>query len=364
LLDSLLQETKMNPPAAEPKTNCESVEEKATVKQPTLKPGVPRSSLKNYTRRIGPVLANAVLEKSEKDNDSFLLPSVVPTDQLANDTDGISEVRRKLWKNPHTPPDIRLPKIVYMICELGEGFDKALEEITAAPVIGLKLEGVKINRRGELSSLGITTSSAVFIFDIDQLQEAVFQYGLRWVLESKTILKIVHDVRRTSDMLFHDYQVKLSNVFDTAVADTTFHASLLKDNKVPKFFRSYQSLCVDYLGIPETALFFHVHRANRLEEDARLFWSSSPFTSKMVLALARNCMYLLPLHEICKRALLYHFNLGTDLFLNQMRGSNSYEASILAGNMENNPNQIPQSLKELLQGDEDEEEQAQAQLVE
>ena len=33
-------QTKMNPPAAEPKTNCESVEEKATVKQPTLKPGL------------------------------------------------------------------------------------------------------------------------------------------------------------------------------------------------------------------------------------------------------------------------------------------------------------------------------------
>ena len=33
-------QTKMNPPAAEPETNCESVEEKAAVKQPTLKPGL------------------------------------------------------------------------------------------------------------------------------------------------------------------------------------------------------------------------------------------------------------------------------------------------------------------------------------
>ena len=41
-------QTKMNPPAAEPETNCESVEEKAAaVNQPTLKPG-----LISYIQRV------------------------------------------------------------------------------------------------------------------------------------------------------------------------------------------------------------------------------------------------------------------------------------------------------------------------
>ena len=56
---------------------------------------------------------------------------------------------------------------------------------------------------------------------------------------------------------------------------------------------------------------------------------SPPRALKIKITYFRNCMYFLPLYKICKKAVLYHFNQGTQLFVRTVRYNNSIKLTVL-----------------------------------
>lgn len=294
----------------------------------------------NYTRHVGPVLEQVHLKCSEEDDRSFLVPAVQPISELPNRETSIPVVRRQVWETPDKPPALRTPRRVYLIDSTGDVFDDALEDIINSAVIGVKLEGPSIKRGGVLPSLSIATRDNVYIFDIIQLGTKAFKFGLGHVFKNAAIIKVFHDVRMSSDMLYHDYKVELVNVFDTAVADSVIFASNHVQGLKPNFIRSYQAVCMEYLGVPGNALFFHLQRTNRFEKDNKAFWEQ-PMGRFKTLAFLRNCMYLVPLHHVCQAALLHHVHSGVRSFLGQIRDVGGYEAEILAEKAESNKLPIP-----------------------
>jgi exonuclease 3'-5' domain-containing protein 1 len=57
-----------------------------------------------------------------------------------------------------------------------------------------------------------------YLFDFVEGGTEMFNWGLREILEGTEIMKILHDCRWDSDILWTKHNVKLNNVFDTQVA--------------------------------------------------------------------------------------------------------------------------------------------------
>jgi len=82
------------------------------------------------------------------------------------------------------------------------------------------MEGIAHGRDGSLSLIQITAVDCptVFLFDITTLRRAAFEEGdLRSLFEDKDICKVVFDIRNDADSLFHNYGVKMRNVYDIQV---------------------------------------------------------------------------------------------------------------------------------------------------
>jgi len=271
-------------------------------------------------------METVALKPSEEDDRALLIPVVQPISEITNRDTGEPEVRGLFWENAEKPPTLRTARRVYVIEEFDDLFDDALKDISDANLIGVKLEGPMIKRGGDLHSISFATRNDIYIFDMIKLgARKAFKFGLGYVLKDPAIKKVFHDVRMASNLLHHDYGVELSNVFDTAVADSVVMASHQFKGFKPDFVRSYQAVCMEYLGIPATALFFHVMRTNRFENDNDGFWKLLDGNYK-TLAFLRNCMYLLPLYEACTKALLHHLHTGVQAFISQARDIGNYEA--------------------------------------
>ncbi|XP_056410996.1 piRNA biogenesis protein EXD1-like isoform X3 [Hyla sarda] len=99
--------------------------------------------------------------------------------------------------------------------QLGTKSGSAIKHIQCQSVIGVASTGSNLCRHGSLYSLQVSTKIHVYLFDIALLGPNIFKCGLKAVLEDKSIVKVVHDCRRLSDCLFHQYGIVLNNVFDT-----------------------------------------------------------------------------------------------------------------------------------------------------
>ncbi|PSN35425.1 hypothetical protein C0J52_13194 [Blattella germanica] len=92
--------------------------------------------------------------------------------------------------------------------------DKDVEAIHRESTVGIYIEG-RFRRGTKLSVLCVSTPNDVFVFDLQTLGEEALSNGLRALLESTEVEKIIHDSRFISDCLKHTYEVSLNRVFDT-----------------------------------------------------------------------------------------------------------------------------------------------------
>ena len=85
-------------------------------------------------------------------------------------------------------------------------------------VIALDVEGVDLSRDGVISIVQISTPKQCFLLDmLGKPKDDPLVNWLRSVLESYSVLKIIHDCRMDSDALYHLLNIRLVNVHDTAV---------------------------------------------------------------------------------------------------------------------------------------------------
>ena len=76
-------------------------------------------------------------------------------------------------------------------------------------------EGVNLGRGGKMTLIQIgAKSDTVYLFDVLVLGKDLFSVGMKDILESPTIYKYMYDCRCDSDSLYHEFNVKLTNVLD------------------------------------------------------------------------------------------------------------------------------------------------------
>ena len=101
-------------------------------------------------------------------------------------------------------------------------------------------------------------------------------------------MKVVHDFRATSDLLYHQYGLDLVNVFDT-MAGHIVVTNWMVEKKVTRAKKLY-CLVLDYLGVVSRYLPGPCHLDTGTEEE-------------QVMMAARNCLYLPALSSIIEQAM-------------------------------------------------------------
>ena len=82
-------------------------------------------------------------------------------------------------------------------------------------VLAFDCEGVKLGRGGKMTLIQIGAEhDTVYLFDVLVLGKDLFLVGMKDILESPNIHKYMYDCRWDSDSLYHEFNVKLTNVLD------------------------------------------------------------------------------------------------------------------------------------------------------
>ncbi|XP_013381440.1 piRNA biogenesis protein EXD1 [Lingula anatina] len=106
----------------------------------------------------------------------------------------------------------------YTLVDTQEDLESALKTLRSVrkegPNLAVDGEGDNYSRKGKLSLIAIATRDHAFLFDVLKLGAIVFDRGLREILEDPTREKLMFDCREDSDILWHQFRVKLDGVQD------------------------------------------------------------------------------------------------------------------------------------------------------
>ncbi|XP_069105210.1 uncharacterized protein [Argopecten irradians] len=99
--------------------------------------------------------------------------------------------------------------------------ERALSKLRRHKLLAVDCKGFKLwhGRSGDLTIITIATPKKVYIFDVQQLGQRVFDSGLRDILEDKTKEKLMFDCRRDADNLLHQQKVQLAGILDLQLLD-------------------------------------------------------------------------------------------------------------------------------------------------
>ena len=260
---------------------------------------------------------------------------------------GLTEkiIREKTWRSADQYPPIDTPSRLYIIESLSDDlFHDAVDTLDHSSIVGFSSEGKMVGREGTLSWLVFSTERDVFMFDIIKLGKDAFKYGLKAILQSTQVLKIVHNGQHISDCLYHQMGIEMENVIDTMASDLVFCSQHVFGGHIPKYYRSLPRLLMDYLGISHSHIFFPRYRRTHLAEDSHT-WIIRPALDHLVLGAARNCLYLIPLHHQLRVGNMLSLNLATNILLASIRDKNDPEADRV------NLADLPEEFSQLLRND-------------
>lgn len=169
---------------------------------------VPNIQNQTLKQRINNLVIKTLAENMEKDKSS---------NQIHNDKSNTSNcLTGDTWK-------IKVLQITRLINTVNDCLLIVTSIIrsgstTDQPVISLDCEGINLGPNGQLSLLQICTMKGeVYIFDILCCPALITKGGLKTLLESEHVVKVIHDCRNDSINLYNQFGITLKNVFDTQV---------------------------------------------------------------------------------------------------------------------------------------------------
>lgn len=152
-----------------------------------------------------------------------------------------------------------------------------------AAIVAFDMEGVDLSRAGRISLLQLASPEHCFLIDLlgkDRDDELVA--WLRPLLESRAVLKIIHDSRMDSDALMHHLDIKLAHTHDTAC----WHEVITG--------RSSQSL---------NTVLVHNGIGGNVTRDASVyavnpaFWATRPLTARMIQWASGDVLAMFALYK-------------------------------------------------------------------
>ncbi|XP_069008950.1 piRNA biogenesis protein EXD1 [Embiotoca jacksoni] len=200
-----------------------------------------------------------------------------------------------------------------VIDEFHEKFGPALMHIKKQRVIGVGAEGVEVYNSGRLSWLQIATKNKVYLFDVLLLGARAFKNGLSMILESKQILKVIHDCRAIAGCLIAHFGVKLTNVFDTQVADVMcFHSET--GGFLPDRVSTLHEVVSLHLKVPSSQLSSLQMKSQLTKEEGEM-WFKRPCPLPLLKVTALSVIHLQPLRLVLLDALMTDYVMLVDSYI-------------------------------------------------
>ena len=181
-----------------------------------------------------------------------------------------------------------------------DAMQSCVEALRAAKTVAVDCEGVMMSRTGPITVLQCATREVIFLIDVQSLGSSAFgargSGGIRDVLESPDVLKLMFDCRMDSDALFHQFDVRLENVLDVQLLDVAARRALGKlIDRVPGIAKCTGT----HLSGAETAvaddLKVRVKKLYSVEEST--LWATRPFTDDVRRYAALDVWLLIRLHS-------------------------------------------------------------------
>eukprot|EP01038_Epipyxis_sp_PR26KG_P009331 gene9331-12573_t len=183
----------------------------------------------------------------------------------------------------------------------------ACETINKNKIIALDLEGKNLGREGTIGLIQIGLPDEVFVFDME--------CGLKEILESETIHKIMFDCRNDADILFHNFGIQIRTVLDLQLGevmirilqnDLDYEIDLLSKyfnrKEIENNFEKYQGMhklsslgsLLERLDLGDADLKEDVTQAFREDEN---FWLNRPISGKAIDYAAQDVISLFRIYD-------------------------------------------------------------------
>jgi ribonuclease D len=183
-------------------------------------------------------------------------------------------------------------------------YQEFINKTTGKNIIAFDLEGVRLSRVGRctIMTVGILDNYLITSYVIDLLldDKDLINTAMTYIknlLEDDNIIKIIHDCRSDSDVLYRHHNIKITNVFDTSVAQMIYSKKTVRDNLNNTLL--YNN-CKQNKYRPELARDFYKNNPE--------YWGSRPMTGQMIDHAGSD---VLNLHELYDK---YRENIDKNLF--------------------------------------------------
>ncbi|KAG5870117.1 hypothetical protein JTB14_026000 [Gonioctena quinquepunctata] len=246
------------------------------------KSGIKPNSTYNQSlkQRINNLVLKTLQENTGRERQNFLNQNMPHTDSW----------KTKLFQNTRVVCSIRECQMITddILKKVNKSGDSNWPFTSNRVVVAFDCEGINLGVKGQLTLMQIATISGFsYVFDLISCPQMV-EYGLRTLLESPDIVKIVHDCRNDSVNLHNQFNITLRTVFDTQAA----HAILNYQETGRPVYKAksvaLNALCECY-GAPINPMKDQLKNIYRRDQK---YWSRRPLTREMILYASADVLSL------------------------------------------------------------------------
>jgi exonuclease 3'-5' domain-containing protein 1 len=176
----------------------------------------------------------------------------------------------------------------------------AIEEIRQAiqkgETIAVDCEGVNLSRFGSVTLVNIAVRGQVYLIDVLKIGSAVYDRGLRSILEDKSIKKLMFDCREDADALKHLYNVRLDGVLDVQLLE-------VMNRIIHRGYTKIRSLkhCLELFVSDKTMLEVKLKGRSSMDQDNKL-WEKRPLSEDILKYASIDVLVLFKLYDaLCNR---------------------------------------------------------------
>uniref|UniRef100_A0A1B6EIB7 3'-5' exonuclease domain-containing protein n=1 Tax=Cuerna arida TaxID=1464854 RepID=A0A1B6EIB7_9HEMI len=226
-------------------------------------------------QRINSLVMKTLADNTEKDR-SLAATSV---------NNGVGPNTTDNWKNKV----VQSTRVIANVKESLQIIEDIMKKTNVA--VSFDCEGINLGIKGQLTlfQIGLCSGHA-YIFDLITCPLLVSAGGLQKLLESDSVIKVIHDCRNDSVNLYNQFGITLRNVFDTQAA----HAVLQLQQTGKPVYKvkniSLNALCELYEA-PINPM--KEQLKNMYRRDQR-YWARRPVNREMMTFAAADVLSLVP----------------------------------------------------------------------
>ncbi|CAG2233182.1 EGL [Mytilus edulis] len=168
---------------------------------------------------------------------------------------------------------------------------RVVDQLSKCDFIAMDAEGINLGKDGPLTLLQIgTVDDKVYLFDIASNKDLFRNGKLKEILQSENLVKVIHSCSGDSAALYHQFGVRLKNVFDTQVAHLVISEN--KGRRLPPSMK-LSDVCQMYSDDAQPLEQKDKVKIRWTKEDGEL-WARRPLTTEMIEYASNDVTALIP----------------------------------------------------------------------